>query len=144
MSSHNEAPPPPTWWEIETLESQLEASILQAKQRAETPWPAAAITPKYPPPRIISADRDYPTAPAVETLQGASLGQLIAGCGIAAIEGYIAFKDYADANGVDLRDIKDRGIDLQDLISTLVIHTQKMAEQEQRQGQAGRWKAGGR
>lgn len=139
----NEAPPPPTWWEIETLESQLEASIFQAKQRAEMPRPAT-ITPKCPPPRIISADRDYPTAPAAETLQGASLGQLIAGCGIAAIEGYIAFKDYADAHGVDLRDIKDRGIDLQDLISTLVIHTQKMAEQEQRNGQAGRWKAGGR
>jgi hypothetical protein len=61
---------------------------------------------------------------------------LIAGCGIAAIDGYLAMRDYAAAKGVDLVELHHKGIDLQDLVSTLVIHTQRMAEMEARP----RWK----
>ena len=66
--------------------------------------------------------------------------QLIAGCGVAAIDGYLAMRDYAASKGIDLVELHHKGIDLQDLVSTLIIHLQKQAEAEARNSFNPRYK----
>ena len=73
-------------------------------------------------------------------MASSTLAQLIGGCGVAAIDGYLVMRDYAAGKGLDLVELHHKGIDLQDLISTLIIHQQKMAELEGRQPGAQRWK----
>jgi hypothetical protein len=122
--------PPTIWHEPEfQLEAQLEASIEQARTRTPPP----RFTDPAPAPTIIRTKNTN----AAETLQNSTLAQLVSGCGIAAIDGYIAIRDYAAEKGVDLRDVKDRGIDLQDLISTLLINLAKAGEQ----GGQRKWKS---
>ena len=74
-----------------------------------------------------------------ETLAESTLTQPIAGCGIAAIDGYLAMRDYAAAKGLDLAELHHKGIDFQDLLSTVIIHVQKTAEMEGR-ATGARWK----
>lgn len=69
-----------------------------------------------------------------------ALSGLMASCGVAAIDGYLAMKDYAGAKGLDLAELHHKGVDLQDLISTLIIHVQKQAESESRESAARRYK----
>ncbi len=110
--------PPPVLWEESLLDSKLEAQLTQSIEQA----------------RRDHLPRDLPAAPVnIQHFQPTTHAQLIAGCGIAAVDGYLATRDYATAKGLDLIELHHKGIDLQDLISTLVIHTQRMAEMESRQ-----------
>ena len=125
---YEQAPPV---WEDGLLDSKLEAQLTQSIRDART----AHL------PRDLAAERPGPIAVSSQIHPNATLAQLIGGCGIAAVDGYLAMKDYAAAKGLDLVEMHHKGIDLQDLISTLVIHTQKMSEQESRATQESkRWK----
>lgn len=117
--------PPPQVWEESLLDSRLEAQLTQSIENAR----AAHLPRDLAAPQLIRQQDQTTTTHA----------QLIAGCGIAAIDGYLAARDYAAAKGLDLIELHHKGIDLQDLISTLVIHSQKMTELESRQP-AGRYR----
>ena len=125
----------PILWEPDLLDSKLEADLTASIDRA----------------RIDSLLRDYPAAPrpvltfressqpqntpsAAETIAASSHAQLIGGCGVAAVDEYLYMRDYAASKGLDLAEIHHKGIDLQDLISTLIINLQKQAEMEGRAG----------
>ncbi len=111
--------PGPTFWEDGLLDSRLEAQLAQSIENVQRPSL----------PRVQTAVLD-----ANRLLQSTTLTGLLAGCGVAAIDGYLAIKDYAAAKNLDLIEFKNKGIDLQDLISTLIIN----ASQQQTNGQ--RWK----
>jgi hypothetical protein len=103
-------------------------SLLQESIKRRTPTQEDARRTQTPLANAIEPTK----CTAAKTLQHTGLSQLVEGCGIAAIDGYLAVRDYADSKGLDLVEIHHKGIDLQDLISTLVIHTQRMAEAEAR------------
>ena len=117
------------------LEALLEASLSAARQ---APLPRASPAAQSTPLRI----NQIPSQPitASETVASSTLAQLIGGCGVAAIDGYLVMRDYAAGKGLDLVELHHKGIDLQDLISTLIINLQKQSEQEGRQAGAQRWK----
>ena len=119
------------------LETLLEASISAARRTKTSPetFPSA---PPITPLRISQIPRQ--TITASETVASSTLAQLIGGCGVAAIDGYLVMRDYAAGKGLDLVELKHKGIDLQDLISTLIIDLQKRTEQEGRAAGAQRWK----
>lgn len=104
------------------LEAQLDAS-LEAARRAPPPAvePAAHTHTLNP----ISAQ---PHRIATMPPNSVTHAELIAGCGIAAIDGYLQMRDYAAGKGLDLVELKHKGIDLQDLVSTLIIDLQKRNE----------------
>jgi hypothetical protein len=119
----------------------LEASIQHAKiakqpdafealptEYAQRVNPSGVTPAAQPGPTLVSAEQPKDTA--VDTIRHTGLSQLFAGAGIAVIDAYIAMRDYAISKDLDLVDIKNKGINLQDLISTAVIHTQRMAELE--------------
>lgn len=87
-----------------------------------------------PRPVLIKESRPQFTPTAGETIATSSHAQLIGGCGAAAVDGYLYMRDYAASKGLDLAEIHHKGIDLQDLVSTLIIHLQKQAEMEGRAG----------
>ena len=125
-------PPPPINWEDGTLEDLLSASI--KLKAARSGFHAS------PPPRNSEAEslnvrpidhqEERKHSSASETLAHCSLEQLIVGCGIAAIDGYLKMREYAKSKGLDLVELHHKGIDLQDIISTLVIFQQRMSESE--------------
>ena len=97
----------------------------------------------YKAPRFNPA-RDLPERPGpsqVSQIQSnPSFSQLIAGCGAAIIDGYLDLKQYAASKGLDLVEFHHKGIDFQDLLSTLIIDARKQAEQEGREPGTRRWK----
>lgn len=121
--------PPPPIWDDSFQDSLLEAQLTQSIQDAR----ATHLPREFSRPAPIKqiTERIQPNTP---------YANLIAGCGIAAIDGYLAARDYAASKGLDLVELHHKGIDLQDLISTLVIHSQKAAEIESRQQPAARYK----
>ncbi len=131
-------PPLPNWEEDDfsdsIVEAQLKASIANA-QRESLPRVQPAAQPIHRPTVVMSRHEQSTPADAVGE---STHTQLIAGCGIAAVDGYLQIRDYAASKGLDVAELHHKGIDLQDLISTLVIHTQRMAEMEVR---PRRWKS---
>ena len=122
---------PPYFWEDGLLDSKLEAQLTQSIRDART----AHL------PRDLAAERPGPIAVSSQIQHTPTLTQLVAGCGVAAVDGYLAMRDYAAGKGLDLVEIHHKGIDLQDLLSTLIIHQQKQSEQESRATQeTKRWK----
>lgn len=118
--------PLPLIWEPGLLDSKIEVQLSQSIENARS--------------RHLPRDLSSAQSQITEQLQTNSLSGLMASCGVAAVDGYLAIKDYATAKGLDLAELHHKGIDLQDLISTLVIHTQKMAEMEGRQSAGQRYK----
>ena len=119
---YEQAPPV---WEDGLLDSKLEAQLTQSIRDART----AHL------PRDLAAERPGPIAVSSQIHPNATLAQLIGGCGIAAVDGYLAMKDYAAAKGLDLVEMHHKGIDLQDLISTLIIDLRQSEPKD-----AKRWK----
>ena len=103
------------------LESLLEQSLSSVRRESLPRVQPAATVAEFP-------NREQPHATAPES----PLAHLIADCGIAAIDGYLRMREYAASKGLDLVEIHHKGIDLQDLVSTLVIHQQRTAELETR------------
>lgn len=129
--------PPPVPWESGLLDSRIEAQLTQSIENARhghlpRDFRLAHPVKKFEQPQIIASPG--------ETLSSTTLSGLMASCGVAAVDGYLAIKDYATSKGLDLAEFHHKGIDLQDLISTLVIHTQRMAEMESRASGAQRYK----
>lgn len=126
--------PPLPLWEDEfydtKLEAELKASIDQARK---THLPRDL--PPAPRPMLCT-----PTVSASETLDASTLAGLISGCGVAVIDGYLHMKEYAAAKGLDLAEFDQKGINFQDLLSTAIIHTQRLAEMEIREAGARRYK----
>lgn len=124
-------PPLPNWEEDDfsdsIVEAQLKASIANV-QRESLPrvQPAAQPGPRL---TTIREQQTQSTSPDAD---------LIASCGIAAIDGYLQMRAYAATKGLDLVEFHHKGIDLQDLISTLVIQQQRRAEMEERQSSGSR------
>lgn len=118
------------------LEVDLEASIHHTRQ----PLPS----PEVPNCRVIRTHSNKPLIDqqnsASETVEHYDLAQLVAGCGVAAIDAYLTMRDYAQSKGLDLIEFHHKGIDLQDLLSTLIIHTQRKAEMERSGTAAARYK----
>jgi len=80
------------------LESLLEASIAKEKARRASEAIAAQPVP-------ISKEQKVQnncTPSSIETVAQSTHAQLIGGCGIAAIDGYLAMRDYAASKGIDL------------------------------------------
>jgi hypothetical protein len=119
----------PLLWD--DLEQILEASLAQVRAKV---IPVPEIPRPIPTP--ISLSTATPQSTASET-GSTGLSQLVAGCGVAAVDGYLAMREYAESKGVALIDFQRDGIDLQDLLSTLVIHVQREGERE---AGARRWK----
>jgi hypothetical protein len=117
----------PPVWEDGLLDSRLEAQLAQSIRDAR----AGHL------PRDFQTERPGPIAVSSQIHPNATLAQLIAGCGIAAVDGYLAMKDYAAGKGLDLVEMHHKGIDLQDLISTLIID---LRQSEGREANAKRWK----
>lgn len=130
----------PLVWDDGLLDSKLEPDLtasIENARRESLPRVHTAAQPIRP----ASADSHIcQQSTALSTAANSTLSQLIGGCGVAAIDGYLAMKDYAASKGLDLVELHHKGIDLQDLLSTLVIHTQRMAELEGRATGAQRWK----
>jgi hypothetical protein len=119
-------PAPLQWDDLETI---LEASLTQVRARS--------LPRVEPAPTPISAQRiTLPQQQSTTETGQTGLSQLVAGCGVAAVDGYLAMKAYATSKGVSLMEFGRDGIDLQDLLSTLVIHVQR----ENEAGAARRWK----
>ena len=121
MKQHD-PPPLPAWNEDDfsdsIVEVQLKASIADART-GHLPRDLPAASPQ-PRPELVNAIRpEQSTSPDA---------QLIAQCGCDAIDGYLEMREYAAAKGLDLVEFHHKGIDLQDLISTLIIQQQKRAE----------------
>ncbi len=135
MRLNTPAEPPAPLWEDGLLDTKLEAQLTQSIQDARAAHLPRDLAAPQPNIRAIAGLPYTQEQPQLTTH-----AQLIAGCGIAAIDGYLAARDYAASKGLDLIEMKHKGIDFQDLISTLVIHTQKMAEMESRQPAAARYK----
>ena len=129
---------PPILWDDGLAETKLEAELrasLDDARKAKAP----AVSPTEAS-HQTTATNVQPITSAGETLASSDHSQLIAGCGIAAVDGYLQVRDYAAKRGLDLIEFHHKGIDLQDLISTLVIHTQRMAELEAGAGSARRFR----
>ena len=124
--------PCPAVWEDGLIDSKIEAQLTESIRIAKP----AHLPRDLPAPQHTKAEQPHVTTTATDTLSDATLTQLIAGCGIAVVDGYLAMRDYATAKGVDLVELHHKGIDFQDLVSTAMIHVQRMAEMEGR----ARWK----
>lgn len=124
----------PILWEPGFLDSKLEADLTASidKARIDSLPRDSQAAPR--PVLIRESSQPQFTPSAAETIATSSHAQLIGGCGAAAVDGYLYMRDYAASKGLDLAEIHHKGIDLQDLISTLVIHTQRVAEMESRAG----------
>lgn len=134
--------PPLPIWEDELFDTKLEADLrasIENTRRADLPRDLATAHPTRP---VLVKEQQHhqTTSSASETLSASTLTGLISGCGVAVIDGYLAMKDYAAAKGLDLAELHHKGIDLQDLISTLVIHVQRTSEIESREAGARRYK----
>lgn len=117
------------------LESKLAASIEleHQKQKARKPMSEAAA-PSHTEPiqqsQTAQYSQNHRIAIMMPTTEHQPLAQLMSGCGIAAVDGYLTIRDYATSKGLDLIELHHKGIDLQDLVSTLIIHTQRVAEMD--------------
>lgn len=131
--------PAPMIWEPELLDSKLEADLTRSIANARSG--ADEFRPVPPPPRFNQTEQPIrqanSTPTAFETVESSSLAQLVGGCGIAVVDGYLHMKEYAATKGLDLAEMHHKGIDAQDLISTLLINCQRKADQE---SGAKRWK----
>ena len=109
-------PAPLQWDDLETI---LEASLTQVRARTSPEISKPVPTPI----QSVSAIAQHTTETG-----STGLSQLVAGCGVAAVDGYLAMREYAASKGVALLEFQRDGIDLQDLLSTLVIHVQRENE----------------
>ena len=121
----------PTVWEPGLLDSKLESdltrSIENARRAESLPQEVPSAQTGPVPVGGTGTDRQQrpnPTPSAKETVASSTLAQQVGGCGIAVIDGYLTMKDYAAQRGLDLVELHHKGIDLQDLISTLIIGLQ--------------------
>jgi len=110
--------PGPLIWEENLLDSRLEVQLAASIANAAS-LPRALPHPQPGPgPTLVdAATQRQHTLSALETQEASTQAQLIAGCGIAAIDGYLAMRDYAASKNLDLVELHHKGIDLQDLIS---------------------------
>lgn len=131
--------PEPNYWndgEIyydTVLEAQLQASIEEEhqKQKARQPHAEAATPSHTEPPAKLAAQYSQTHGIAIMPSGGETeLSRLMSGCGIAAVDGYLTIRDYAQSKGLDLIELHHKGINFQDILSTLIIHTQRMAEMD--------------
>lgn len=124
------------------LEAQLQASIEEEYQKQKARQIVESAAPLHTEPIQPNQTAQYsqPHRIAIMPEAESTLAQLMSGCGIAAVDGYLTIRDYATSKGLDLIEMKHKGIDFQDLVSTLIIHQQKMAELEGREVGARRWK----
>jgi hypothetical protein len=106
--------PAPTVWEPGLLDSKLEADLTRWIENARS---------SGPPPRFNQTALS-PLKLEDQRKQHTTLAQQVAGCGIAVIDGYLSMKDYAAQRGLDLAEFHHKGIDLQDLLSTVLIGMQ--------------------
>jgi hypothetical protein len=104
-------------WYDSILEANLAQSIENARRDSLPRVSHAAHKPV--PIGGIGTEQD-----GVNLTGSTGLSQQVAGCGIAVIDGYLTIKDYAAERGLDLVELHHKGIDLQDLISTLLIGLQ--------------------
>lgn len=115
----------PLWDDAAYFETELEAKLaasLKMQQREPVATsPEIYDRPAPPPTPIRSAVQSNDT----------TYEKLIAGCGIATIDAYLAIRDYASSKSLSLTELKANGFDLQDMLSTLIINHQK-AEQPRR------------
>ena len=120
--------------QLEAAPIQWEPYLLDTIERARID--SLPRDPQTAPRPVLIIKESTPqfTASAAETIATSSHAQLIGGCGAAAVDGYLYMRDYAASKGLDLAEIHHKGIDLQDLVSTLIIHLQKQAEMEGRAG----------
>lgn len=117
------------------LESKLAASIeleyQKQKARLDSDKPTApSHTEPIQPSQTAQYSQPNRIAIMMPTAEHQPLAQLMSGCGIAAVDGYLTIRDYATSKGLDLIELHHKGIDLQDLVSTLIIHTQRVAEMD--------------
>lgn len=134
-------PDPDLWSDGEVyyqteLESKLAASIEEQhykRKTRQTPTQGESAAPSHTEPIQQSQMAQYsqPHRIAVmPAIENQPLAQLMSGCGIAAVDGYLTIRAYAASKGLDLIELHHKGIDLQDLVSTLIIHTQRVAEMD--------------
>ena len=121
----------PALWDdgIQYYDSELEAQL------------SASLKQKRGPDQSSPSDRPAPVAinaTCLNTGQYTPYADQIAGSGVAIIDAYLTIREYAHAKGLHLAEIGQNGIDLQDLISTLIIDSQRKAEQQPRRNWGNR------
>lgn len=127
--------PPLPLWEDEFFDTKLKAALKASIDQARKAHLPRRDLPPTPRPMLCT-----PTVSASETLDASTLTGLISGCGVAVIDGYLHMKEYAAAKGLDLAELHHKGIDLQDLMSTLIIDLRRQSEMEGREAGARRYK----
>lgn len=116
--------PGPTFWEDGLLDSRQDTLEAKLTQSIENNLRRSSL------PRVQTAA--HSNEQPLTQLQSTTLTGLVAGCGVAAIDGYLAIKDYAAAKNLDLAEFHHKGIDLQDLLSTLIINVSQQSTNGQR------------
>ena len=132
--------PPLPLWEDEFYDTKLEAELRASIDQARRSHLPRDLPPAPNRPMLLRDQQHQPSVSASETLDASTLTGLISGCGVAVIDGYLHMKEYAAAKGLDLAEFDQKGINFQDLLSTAIIHTQRLAEMEIRESGVRRYK----
>jgi len=119
------------------LEQKLQASIdqqQQTKAQRENPsksTPATQSNNTAEPSTVATSVQQQSHLSALDTIRHSTLSQLLSGCMIAVIDSIKTGKAYAESQGMTLNLTESS---TQDLVTSALIHVQRMAELECRYG----------
>jgi len=119
------------------LEQKLQASIdqqQQTKAQRENPsksTPATQSNNTAEPSTVATSVQQQSHLSALDTIRHSTLSQLLSGCMIAVIDSIKTGKAYAESHGMTLNLTESS---TQDLVTSALIHVQRMAELECRYG----------